>query len=55
MHTLKTVLFGFVGVRRKADHEKAELNPVHVAVTAVVLVATFVLTLVTIVRIVTSG
>jgi hypothetical protein len=54
MHTLKTVLFGFVGVRRKADHEKTELNPVHVVLTAIVLVIGFVVTLVTIVKIVTS-
>jgi hypothetical protein len=54
MHTLKTVLFGFVGVRRKADHDQAELNPVHVVLTAIVLVVAFVVTLVTIVKIVTS-
>jgi hypothetical protein len=54
MHTLKTVLFGFVGVRRKADHEKAELNPLHVVFTGLVLAIAFVLTLVTIVKIVTS-
>jgi hypothetical protein len=54
MHTLKTVLFGFVGVRRKADHEQAVLNPVHVALAAVVLVVGFVVTLVAIVKIVTS-
>ena len=54
MHTLKTVLFGFVGVRRKADHAKAQLNPVHVALTALALAAAFVVTLVTIVKIVTG-
>ena len=54
MHTLKTVLFGFVGVRRKADHDQAELNPVHVVLTAIVLVVAFVVTLVTIVKIVTG-
>ena len=50
--TVKTVLYGFIGIRRKADHERAELNPVHVVIAAVVLVALFVLTLVAIVRIV---
>jgi len=50
MHTLKTVLFGFVGVRRKTDHDRAELNPVHVALTAIALVVAFVVTLVTIVK-----
>ena len=54
MHTLKTVLFGFVGVRRKADHEQAPLNPVHVVLTGIALVVVFVVTLVTIVKIVTS-
>ena len=54
MDTIKTVLFGFVGIRRKADHEKAQLNPVHVVIAAVVLVVIFILTLLTIVRIVLS-
>ena len=54
METIKTVLFGFIGVRRKDDHEKAALNPIHVILAGIVLAAMFVLTLVTIVRIVTS-
>jgi hypothetical protein len=54
MHTLKTVLFGFIGVRRKADHEQAPLNPLHVIFAGITLVVLFVLTLVTIVKIVTS-
>jgi len=54
MHTLKTVLFGFMGVRRKADHEKTELNPLHVVLAGITLVVLFVLTLVTIVKIVTG-
>jgi hypothetical protein len=54
MHTIKTVLFGFIGVRRKADHEKAELNPLHVIFAGVTLAALFILTLVTVVKIVTS-
>jgi len=54
MHTIKTVLFGFMGVRRKADHEHAPLNPLHVVFAGVTLVVLFVLTLVTIVKIVTS-
>ena len=51
---LKTVLSGFIGVRRKADHESAPLNPVHLIIAAVALVVLFILTLVTVVRIVTS-
>ena len=54
MHTIKTVLFGFMSVRRKDDHERAPLNPVHVVLAGIVLAVVFVLTLVTIVRIVTS-
>jgi hypothetical protein len=38
INTVKTVLFGFLGVRRKADHESAPLNPVHVIVIAVLFV-----------------
>jgi len=52
--TVKTVLWGMVGIRRKADHEKVQLNPVHLAIVAVGFVCLFILTLVTIVRIVTS-
>ena len=54
MHTIKTVFFGFLGVRRKADHEQADLNPLHVVFAGIALVILFVLTLVTIVRIVTG-
>ena len=54
METVKTVLFGFVGVRRKSDHEAARVRPVHVIVAAVVFVVIFILTLRTIVGIVTS-
>lgn len=54
METVKTVLWGMIGIRRKADHEKAAINPVHLAIVAVAFVVLFILTLVTIVRIVTS-
>ena len=54
MHTIKTVLFGLIGVRRKADHDKAELDPRHVVLAGITLVILFVLTLVTVVKIVTS-
>jgi hypothetical protein len=54
LDTVKTVLSGMIGVRRKADHEKAALNPVHVVIAAVLAVAIFIFTLITIVRIVTS-
>jgi hypothetical protein len=45
LHTLKTVLWGMIGIRRKADHEQASLNPVHLIVMAVVFVILFILTL----------
>jgi hypothetical protein len=48
----KTVLHGLIGVRRKADHESVRITPLQVIVAAVVLVALFILTLLTIVRIV---
>ena len=51
---VKTVLAGAIGIRRRGDAEGAKLNPVHVIIAAVVAVALFILTLVTIVRIVTS-
>jgi hypothetical protein len=50
---LKTVLWGFAGIRRKADAEKP-IKPVHIVLTAIGLVIVFVVTLVTIVRFVTS-
>jgi hypothetical protein len=54
LDTMKTVLWGMIGIRRKADHEKAALNPVHLIAMGVGFVIIFILTLVTIVRIVTS-
>jgi hypothetical protein len=54
METVKTVLSAAIGIRRRSDAEGAKLNPLHVIVAAVVAVALFILTLVTIVRIVTS-
>ena len=45
LDTVKTVLWGMAGIRRKADHERASLNPVHVIVLAVIFVILFILTL----------
>jgi hypothetical protein len=53
LDTLKTVLSGFIGVRRKAAHEQSRISPVHVIIAAVALVVVFIFTLVTIVSIVT--
>ncbi len=54
LDTVKTVLWGMVGIRRKADHERASINPVHVIVMAVVFVILFILTLRFIVSLVVS-
>lgn len=56
LDVVKTVLFGAIGVRRKADHERETqpMNPVYVIVAGLVFAALFVLTLIVIVRIVTS-
>lgn len=56
LDVVKTVLFGALGVRRKADHERQTqpVNPVHLIVAGVVFAALFVLTLIVIVRIVVS-
>ena len=54
METVKTVLWGALGIRRRADHERSPLKPVHLIAAAVIFVALFILTLVTVVRIVTS-
>jgi Protein of unknown function (DUF2970) len=54
LDTVRTVFAGALGVRRKADHERAPLNPVHLVVAAVIFVVLFIFTLLTIVKIVLS-
>ena len=56
LDVVKTVLFGAMGVRRKADHERQTqpVNPVYLIVAGLVFAALFVLTLIVIVRIVVS-
>ena len=54
LDTVKTVLAGAVGVRRKSDHERAPLNPVHLVIAAVIFAVLFVFTLLAIVKIVLS-
>jgi hypothetical protein len=54
LDTVKTVLAGFIGIRRRSDHEAARIRPVHVIIIAVALVVLFILTLRTIVGIVTG-
>jgi hypothetical protein len=50
LDTVKTVLAGAIGVRRKADHERVPLNPVHLVVAALLFVVLFIFTLLTIVK-----
>ena len=52
--TVKTVLAGAIGVRRKADHESAPLRPAHVVIAAIIFAVLFIFTLLTIVKIVLS-
>jgi hypothetical protein len=54
LDTLKTVLYGALGVRRKSDHEAAQIRPLHLVVAAVLFVVLFVLAIRTIVGVVTS-
>jgi hypothetical protein len=54
LDTVKTVLAGAIGIRRKSDHERAPLNPVHLVIAAVIFVVVFIFTLLTIVKIVLS-
>lgn len=52
--TLRTVFAGAIGVRRKVDHDRAPVNPVHLVVAAVIFVVLFIGTLLTIVKVVLS-
>jgi hypothetical protein len=52
--TLKTVLSGALGIGKRADAEKARLNPLHLIIAAVLFVALFIFTIRTIVRLVVS-
>ena len=54
LDTVKTVLAGAVGIRRRDDHERAPLNPVHLVIAAVLFVVLFIFTLLTIVKLVLS-
>jgi hypothetical protein len=54
MQAIKTVLFGAIGIRRKADHEAAGLRPAQIIVAAIVFVLLFIVTIRTIVHLVTS-
>ena len=53
---IKTVLSGFAGIRRRADHDSdtAQVHPAQIVAAALVLVLLFILALVAVVRLVTS-
>jgi hypothetical protein len=55
--TLKTVSAGFLGVRRRADHDRqtAPIKPLHIVIAGLVGGAILVGTLVVIVRLVVHG
>lgn len=50
--TVKAVLWGFLGVRRKADYQSdvAKLNPVHLIVVGIVMALLFVVSLILLVN-----
>ena len=50
--TVRAVLWGFFGVRRRAEYEKdaARLNPVHVIVAGIIAAALFVIVLIMVAR-----
>ena len=54
LDTMKTVFAGAIGVRRKEDHERAPINPLHLVIAAVIFAVLFIFTLLTIVKIVLS-
>ena len=45
LDAVKTVLSGAIGIRRKSDHERAAVNPLHIVIVAVVFVVLFILTI----------
>ena len=52
--TMKTVFAGAIGIRRKDDHDRAPINPLHLVIAAVIFAVLFIFTLLTIVKIVLS-
>ena len=52
LDTLKAVLSGFIGIRRRADAERVRFDPKHLIVLAVIGVVLFIFTIRTVVRIV---
>jgi hypothetical protein len=49
---LRMVLSAFVGIRKRAEHEKLEVSPIKVIIVGVLAAALFVLTVVSVVQLV---
>ncbi|MBC7803579.1 MAG: DUF2970 domain-containing protein [Candidatus Parcubacteria bacterium] len=54
LDTVKTVLAGAIGIRRRSDHESAAIRPLHLIAAAVIFALLFIFTLLAVVRIVLS-
>ncbi len=54
LQAVRIVLSAFLGIRKRAEHEKVEITPVQIIVTGVIAGAVFVVTIVSVVRWVTS-
>jgi len=54
LKTALAVVSAFFGVRKRSDHDSVRLNPIHVVIVGVIAAALFVVTLLLIVRSVTS-
>jgi len=47
---VRMVLSAFLGIRKRAEHEKIEVSPVHVIIVGVIAGAIFVTTVISVVR-----
>ena len=54
LQAFRTVFSAFLGVRKRDDHEKLRITPLQLVLTGLVAAALFVITVVTIVRLVTG-
>ena len=43
MEAIKTVLYAAIGIRRKADHERARVHPAYIIAAAIIFVVLFIL------------
>lgn len=54
LQALRMVLSAFLGIRARKEHDRVEVTPLQIIITAVIAAAMFVLTVITVVRVVTS-